>query len=53
MSLKNKYDCIVIGAGIVGLTVAYEYQNNFPDQKLLILEKDAALLALILLKYGS
>tara|TARA_B110000971_G_scaffold18779_1_gene17187 strand:+ start:1279 stop:2487 length:1209 start_codon:yes stop_codon:yes gene_type:complete len=40
MSLKNKYDCIVIGAGIVGLTVAYEYQNNFPDQKLLILEKE-------------
>ena len=40
MSLKNKYDCIVIGAGIVGLTVAYEYQNNFPDEKLLILEKE-------------
>ena len=38
---NETYDCVVIGGGIVGLTVAYEYQNNFPNEKLLILEKEA------------
>ena len=40
VSLNDTYDCVVIGGGIVGLTVAFEYQNNFPNEKLLILEKE-------------
>ena len=40
VSPNDTYDCVVIGGGIVGLTVAFEYQNNFPDEKLLILEKE-------------
>ena len=39
--LKDKiYDCVIIGGGIIGLTVAFEFQNNFPKKKLLILEKE-------------
>lgn len=40
ISPNETYDCVVIGAGIVGLTIALEYQKNFPNQKLLILEKE-------------
>ena len=39
--LKDQiYDCVIIGGGIIGLTVAFEFQNNFPEKKLLILEKE-------------
>jgi len=35
------YDFIVIGGGIVGLTTAMTLQQNYPDAKLLILEKES------------
>jgi L-2-hydroxyglutarate oxidase len=38
---KDSFDCIIVGGGIVGLTTAFEYQNAFPDNKLLILEKES------------
>lgn len=37
----KKYDCIIVGAGIIGLTTAYEFQNAFPEKKILILEKES------------
>ena len=36
-----KYDLIIIGAGIVGLSTANSYIKKFPNKKLLILEKEA------------
>ena len=37
----EKYDLVVVGAGIVGISTAYEYQNRFPQKKLLIIEKES------------
>ncbi|MDA7707915.1 L-2-hydroxyglutarate oxidase [Flavobacteriaceae bacterium] len=36
-----KYDLIIIGAGIVGLSTAYEYIKKYPNKELLILEKES------------
>lgn len=36
-----KYDVIIIGAGIIGLTIAYELKRKSPDLRILILEKEA------------
>ena len=41
IDINIKFDCIIIGGGILGLTTAYEYQNKFPNKKLLILEKES------------
>ena len=38
--MSNKYDFIVVGAGIVGLATAYKLQLKFPDKSVLILEKE-------------
>ena len=38
---ENRYDVIVIGAGIVGLAVALEITRRFPRLRLLVLEKEA------------
>jgi len=38
--MSNKYDFIVVGAGIVGLATAYKLQLKFPQKKLAILEKE-------------
>ena len=35
------FDCIIVGAGIVGLSVAKSYNEKFPDHNILILEKEA------------
>ena len=40
ISKEDIFDCVIIGTGIVGLAVAYEYQCNYPNEKLLILEKE-------------
>lgn len=40
MQQKLKYDIIIIGGGIIGLSVAYTYLNQRPGSKLLILEKE-------------
>ena len=36
----NMYDIIVIGAGIVGLSTAFELIQNNPNKKILIIEKE-------------
>lgn len=38
--MSNKYDFIVVGAGIVGLATAYKLQLKFPQKKIAILEKE-------------
>jgi L-2-hydroxyglutarate oxidase len=35
------YDFIVIGAGIIGVSTAWQLQRDFPDHSVLILEKEA------------
>jgi (S)-2-hydroxyglutarate dehydrogenase len=37
---NTKWDCTIIGAGIIGLTTAYKYQKLFPNQKVLLIEKE-------------
>ncbi|MCF6181083.1 L-2-hydroxyglutarate oxidase [Lutibacter sp.] len=39
--MSNKYDFIVVGAGIVGLATAYKLQLKFPQKKIAILEKES------------
>jgi L-2-hydroxyglutarate oxidase LhgO len=34
------FDCVVIGGGIVGLSVAWSVLNRFPDASIAILEKE-------------
>lgn len=41
MISNELYDLVVVGAGIVGITTAYEYQNRFPHKKILIIEKES------------
>ena len=36
------YDCIVIGSGIVGLSVAYSYSKKYPNNNLLVIEKESS-----------
>ena len=38
--MSNKYDFIVVGAGIVGLATAYKLQLKFPEKSIAILEKE-------------
>jgi (S)-2-hydroxyglutarate dehydrogenase len=35
------FDCVIVGAGIVGLSTAYTYIHKYPNHKLLILEKES------------
>ncbi|MEK9657138.1 MAG: L-2-hydroxyglutarate oxidase [bacterium] len=37
----TKYDYLIVGAGIIGLTIAYELKKKYPDSKIVILEKEA------------
>ena len=36
----TKLDCIIVGAGIVGLTTAYTYKEFFPNHKVLVIDKE-------------
>ena len=36
----EKYDYIIIGAGIIGLSIAKYLSENYPTKKVLILEKE-------------
>lgn len=40
---KKTYDYIIIGAGILGQTFAYKLKQKFPQCKIAILEKEAAI----------
>ena len=35
-----KYDFIIVGSGIIGLTLAYKLKKKFINSKILILEKE-------------
>jgi L-2-hydroxyglutarate oxidase len=38
--MHNLSDVIVVGAGIIGLSVVYEIRKRFPDLKIMVLEKE-------------
>lgn len=40
MSSDKQPDFLIIGAGIIGLTIALELKKQFPDKKITILEKE-------------
>lgn len=41
--MSNKFDFIVVGAGIVGLATAYKLQLKYPHKSIAILEKETAI----------
>ena len=41
MMSEDIFDIVVVGAGIVGITTAYEYYNRFPQKKILVIEKES------------
>ncbi len=41
MKTKDKYDFIVLGAGVIGLAVARELKQREPDAAILVLEKES------------
>ena len=43
--MKNSYQVAIIGGGIVGLATAYNLLRRFPNQRLVILEKEKTLAA--------
>ena len=36
-----KYDIIIIGGGLVGLSSAYKIQQKLPEKSILLLEKES------------
>ncbi|MBJ04432.1 MAG: L-2-hydroxyglutarate oxidase [Flavobacteriales bacterium] len=38
--MKNKFDIIVIGGGLVGLSTAYKIQKKLPNKNILLIEKE-------------
>lgn len=40
MRKEPEYDCIIIGAGIVGLTIAHEFTERYPNKSMLIIDKE-------------
>ena len=41
LNIRMKYDFIIIGAGIVGLSTAWQLQQRHEDARILLLEKEA------------
>ena len=41
--MKNNFDIIVVGGGLVGLSAAYKIQENFPKKNILLVEKEKEL----------
>lgn len=41
MLANNQYDLIIVGGGIIGAATFYEFQKKYPDQRVLILEKES------------
>jgi L-2-hydroxyglutarate oxidase len=40
LNIRMKFDYIIIGAGIVGLSTAWQLQLRYPDAQILLLEKE-------------
>lgn len=40
MEIKTEYDYLIIGAGIMGLTVGYELHRKYPEKKIAVIEKE-------------
>lgn len=38
--MADQYDLIVVGGGIIGLSVAYKFQIKYPSKRILVLEKE-------------
>jgi L-2-hydroxyglutarate oxidase len=41
--MTHTYDFLIVGAGIVGLTVAYQLKSQYPQSKIAIIEKEILL----------
>src|SRR5690625_1745961 len=39
--MMKRYDYLIIGGGIIGLTIARELKDRFPDSTICILEKES------------
>lgn len=37
----QKFNYLIIGSGIIGMTIAYELKNKYPDTKIAIIDKEA------------
>jgi len=37
---KERYDYLIVGAGIIGMTVAYELNKKYPDLRIVIIDKE-------------
>ena len=42
-NIKNNFDFIIVGAGIVGLATAYKLQLKFPSKSIAVLEKETTI----------
>jgi (S)-2-hydroxyglutarate dehydrogenase len=40
---KNRYDVVLIGGGIVGVSTAWQLKRNYPDASVLLIEKEKKL----------
>ncbi len=40
-SIKEDYDCVIIGGGIIGLSTAWQLIQQVPDKRILVLEKES------------
>lgn len=40
MVQTRQYDLLIVGAGVVGLTIAHRYLDRFPNSRIVILEKE-------------
>lgn len=38
--MKNHYDYMIIGGGIVGISTAWQLQSRYPDKRILLIEKE-------------
>ena len=41
-SPDHQYDIVIIGAGIVGLSTAWQMKNKYPDKRIAVLEKESS-----------
>lgn len=42
-TLHPRFDLLVVGGGMVGLSVAYQFMRRYPDARVAVLEKEAGL----------